>query len=206
MTEKEEKEEVAVSGERRDALKLMVGISIITCLGAFLNILRSLGVSQITFPEWPRVKIANIRELKVGEPIQFSYPLEETPAIVVKLGKPVEGGVGPDKDIVAYNIICQHLGCICRFYREDDPDNIYKGKNVIYCPCHGGWYDAENLGKVLSGPPLCALPMVKLELDEKTGDIYAVEMYPPAIFGKGPSPCHPDPRWDLIGGKLVGEG
>lgn len=201
---KEEGEKIVNEG-RRDVLKVIAAASVATCLASFLNVLRSFGTAQITFPEWPRVKIVNIKELKVGEPIKFNYPLEETPALLIKLGKPVPGGIGPDKDIVAYNVICQHLGCIVRFYREDDPKNIYKGKNVLYCPCHGGWYDADNLGKVLSGPPLCELPMVKLELDEETGDIYAVEMLPPVIFGKGPTPCHSDPRWDLLGGKLVGE-
>lgn len=191
--------------DRRYALKIMVAASIAICFASFLNILRAFQTAQISFPEWPRIKIANLKDLKIGEPIRFNYPLEETPAMIVKLGKKVPGGVGPDGDIVAYNIICQHLGCIVRFYKEDDPENIYKGKNVFYCPCHGGWFDAEDSGKVLSGPPLCNLPMVKLEVDEKTGDIYAIEMEPPAIFGKGPSPCHPDPRWDLIGGKLVEE-
>lgn len=199
-----EEKETAVDRGRRDALKVIVVASAATCFASFLNILRGLGIPQIAFPEWPRVKVANIRDLKVGEPVQFNYPLEETPAIIVKLGKRVEGGVGPDGDIVAYNIICQHLGCIVRFYSGDHPENIYKGKNVLYCPCHGGWYDADNLGKVLSGPPLCELPTVKLEVDE-AGDIYAVEMNPPAIFGKGPTPCHSDPRWDLVGGKLVSE-
>jgi len=44
---------------------------------------------------------------------------------------------------------------------------------------------------------------VKLEYDSSTGDIYAVEMGPPVIFGKGP-PGSTEVQRDLIGGKLVG--
>lgn len=42
----------------------------------------------------------------------------------------------------AFSAVCTHLGCLVQ-WRPLEKD--------IFCPCHGGRYDAE--GKVLGGPP-----------------------------------------------------
>jgi hypothetical protein len=61
---------------------------------------------------------------------------------------------------------------------------------------------------VIGGPPPRAVPRVLLEYDEATGDVYAVGMGPPTIFGHGP-PGTTDPesvlRYDLEGGEIVTE-
>ncbi|MGY0288813.1 MAG: arsenate reductase (azurin) small subunit [Candidatus Methanodesulfokora washburnensis] len=197
-------EEEVINESRRNFLKSMAFLSAVFAFSGILGIVRALGPIQMKIPEWPRIKVANIRDLKEKEPIIFNYPLESTPNILVKLGKRVTNGVGPDEDIVAYSQICQHLGCMVRFMPAGSSSE-FPDKNLFYCPCHAGFYDADDGAKILAGPPLYPLPPVKLEYDSSTGDIYAVGMGPPVIFGKGP-PGSTEVWRDLIGGKLVGGG
>ena len=71
--------------------------------------------TSTTSSPFPQLMIANVSDLVVSTPVSFNYPLEETPNILVKLGVKADGGVGPDGDIVAYSVVCQHLGCIYGF-------------------------------------------------------------------------------------------
>lgn len=59
---------------------------------------------------YPSQKLGNVKELKVDEPVDITYPDADSPGILLKLGKPVEGGVGPDGDIVAFSTLCPHKG------------------------------------------------------------------------------------------------
>ncbi len=62
---------------------------------------------------YPRKKIAKLSELKQDEPVEFEYPDEGgdyAASMLVKMGKEGGGGVGVDKDIVAYNMTCTHQG------------------------------------------------------------------------------------------------
>ncbi len=135
---------------------------------------------------FPRLMIANVSDLVVATPVSFNYPLEETPNILVKLGVKATGGVGPDGDIVAYSVICQHLGCVTAFLPAGTGpacDNTYKAPGPEgYCCCHGSIYDLANGAAILSGPTPRPLPQVVLSVDS-SGDIYAVGMGPPSIFG-----------------------
>lgn len=60
---------------------------------------------------YPAVKVASVAQVKTGQPITFNYPDASAPAILVKLGKPAIGGVGPGRDIVAFSGLCTHMGC-----------------------------------------------------------------------------------------------
>jgi arsenite oxidase small subunit len=53
------------------------------------------------------------RDLKVNEPMDIGYPDADSPGILLKLGTAVEGGAGPDGDIVAYSVLCPHKGWSC---------------------------------------------------------------------------------------------
>jgi arsenite oxidase small subunit len=135
---------------------------------------------------FPRLMVANISDLAVSKPVSFNYPLQETPNILVKLGVKAEGGVGPDGDIVAYSVICQHLGCVVAFIPTGtgpgcDPSYKAPGPEA-YCCCHGSVYDLVNGAAVLGGPSPRPMPQVTLSVDD-SGDIYAVGMGPPTIFG-----------------------
>ena len=64
---------------------------------------------------YPSNRLANVSELKVNEPLNVSYPDNDAPGVLLKLGKRVADGVGPDGDIVGfyYNLPAQGLStCI----------------------------------------------------------------------------------------------
>jgi arsenite oxidase small subunit len=153
---------------------------------------------------FPRLMIANVSDLVVSTPISFNYPLEETPNILVKLGVKATGGVGPGGDIVAYSVICQHLGCVTAFLPPGTGpacDASYKAAGPEgYCCCHGSIYDLVNGAAVTGGPAPRPLPQVVLSVDA-SGDIYAVGMTPPTIFGHDTGSN--DVLNDLQGGTLV---
>jgi len=135
---------------------------------------------------FPQLMIANVSDLVVSKPLSFNYPLQETPNILVKLGVKATGGVGPDGDIVAYSVVCQHLGCVVAFIPSGSGPGCnasYKAPGPeAYCCCHGSVYDLVNGAAVLGGPAPRPIPQVILSVDS-SGDIYAVGMTPPTIFG-----------------------
>ena len=159
---------------------------------------------------WPKIKVTNINSLKLLTPFTFNYPLTNTPNLLVKLGVKAKGGIGPDQDIVAFSDICQHLGCFYGFVPPKDSPPCNKSYKASlsegYCCCHGSQYDFVDGAKVIGGPAPRPVPQVQLELDQSTGDISAVSMSPPTIFGHGP-PGTTDPalvlKYDLQGGTVV---
>lgn len=154
---------------------------------------------------FPRVKVAQLSDLQVGQPITFNYPLDDEPNILVKLGVKAVGGIGADGDIVAFSSICQHLGCIYGFQSAGSSpacNTSYKADRPVgYCCCHGSVYDFTNAANVISGPSPRPQPQVKLEIDN-SGNIYAVGMGPPTIFGHQTGSN--DVSADLQGGNSVG--
>jgi arsenite oxidase small subunit len=146
-----------------------------------------------------------VSDLAGGKSVTFNYPLEETPNLLVKLGVKAQGGVGPDGDIVAFSQICQHLGCIYGFVAQGESpscDSSYTASGPVgYCCCHGTAYDLVNGAKVIAGPAPRPAPQVILEYDTTQGDIYAVGMLPPTIFGH--STGSDNVLDDLQGGTLV---
>ena len=153
---------------------------------------------------FPQVLVTNVSDLVVSQPVEFNYPLEETPNILVKLGVKAVGGVGPDGDIVAFSQVCQHLGCIYAFVAPNTSpscDNTYSSsKPSGYCCCHGSTYDLTAAGKVTGGPAPRPVPQVTLQVDS-SGNIYAIGMGPPTIFGHDTGSSNV--LDDLQGGTLV---
>ncbi|MDV3293303.1 MAG: Rieske 2Fe-2S domain-containing protein [Nitrososphaerales archaeon] len=203
---------------RRNFLKAAVVVGVFAALGAVSSVFRlleyvpppSVGATTQQLA-WPRVRVVNVKSLGVERPLRFNYPLVDTANIMVKLGVNAENGVGPGGDIVAYSAVCQHLGCFYSFVAPgSSPPCSSKEVQVPegYCCCHGGEYDFANGARVIAGPPPRPVPLVRLEYDQASGDIYAVGMGPPTIFGRGP-PGTTDPdlvlKHDLEGGELVTE-
>jgi arsenite oxidase small subunit len=197
---------------RRDFLKLVAaGGGAITLL-ALTSSLKAVTFipAATTQLSWPKVTVTNIKSLKLLTPITFNYPLTNTSNLLVKLGVKAEGGVGPDKDIVAFSDICQHLGCFYGFVPPSDSppcNKSYKASSSEgYCCCHGSQYDFAHGAKVIGGPAPRPVPQVQLEYDESTGNINALSMGPPTIYGHGP-PGTTDPalvlKYDLQGGTVV---
>jgi arsenite oxidase small subunit len=203
---------------RRDFLKAALAFSVVLVVAGVAAVTRSLWnpssqpptsleVSGGSTPpsSFPRVKVGNVSDLKVNQPISFNYPLDNEPNIMVRLGKKAQGGVGPDGDIVAFSQICQHLGCIYGFVAPGTSpscDATYNAPGPVgYCCCHGSVFDLVNLAKVMGGPSPRPQPQVILEFDGSTGDIYATGMTPPTIFGHNTGSS--DVMSDLQGGTPV---
>jgi arsenite oxidase small subunit len=113
---------------------------------------------------YPSNKLAKISELKPDEPKDITYPDADSPGVLLKLGHRVEGGVGPDGDIVAFSTLCPHKG-FPLFYATTDKS--------LSCPGHYSRFDVEKGGLQIFGHATQNLPQFRLVVDPK-GDIYAV--------------------------------
>ena len=193
---------------RRNFLRAVISFSTLLLIGGILAIIKSItnpAPSQIANPlTFPRIKVAQLADLQLNKPILFNYPLDNEPNILVKLGRQAEGGVGPEADIVAYSALCQHLGCVYSFQATGTSPQCnlaYSASSPVgYCCCHGSVFDFLNHANVLSGPSPRPQPQVILETDD-SGNIYAVGMTAPAIFGHNTGSS--DVSSDLQGGTPV---
>lgn len=123
--------------------------------------------------DYPSNRLGNIADLAVNEPMDIEYPDADSPGVMLKLGEAVEGGVGPDGDIVAYSVLCPHRGWFLNYNGDDRSFN---------CPGHYSRFDAEAGGQQIWGHATQNLPQFTLRVDDK-GDIYA-EGASDLIFGR----------------------
>ncbi len=126
---------------------------------------------------YPRKFITRLSELVVDEPFDFEYPDEGAYAesILIKLGREAGGGLGPDKDVVAFNYTCTHQGGPLQgTYQAAD-------KALGPCPLHLTTFDLTHHGIFISGQAYQSLPQVLMELEGD--DIYAVGMFG-LIYGR----------------------
>jgi len=114
---------------------------------------------------FPSITVTNLADLKEGVPINFDYPQVGQSNILVKMGEPVIGGVGPDEDIVAFSRICTHMGCTV-------PDYKHEYKVLGPCPCHYTTFDLIHGGVVSMGQATQNLPQVLLSVND-SGDVAA---------------------------------
>ena len=68
--------------------------------------------------EYPSNKLANVADLKPNEPLDVGYPDADAPGVLLKLGTRVEGGAGPDGDIVGFSTICPAQGLSAQLQRR----------------------------------------------------------------------------------------
>jgi arsenite oxidase small subunit len=196
-------------GSRRNFLKSALGVGLVLLVAGIGAVTKSLwtpSTSGSGTPGFPRYKVSNISALQVGAPVVFNYPLDDQPNVLVKTGQKAAGGMGPQGDIVAFSIVCQHLGCVVGYQAPGASpacNPSFKAPGPLgYCCCHGSMFDFTNGGKVIGGPSPRPLPQVVLQIDGTTGDIYAVGMGPPTIFGYNTGSS--DVSHDLQGGTPVG--
>ncbi len=113
------------------------------------------------FAAYPRKPIAKLSELRVDQPIEFQYPDGGPHSIsfLVKLGRPAGGGIGPDRDVVAFNSLCTHQGGLLR----GGYDATHKLAGP--CPIHLTTFDLARHGMVVAGHATTHLPQVVLETE-----------------------------------------
>jgi Rieske Fe-S protein len=100
----------------------------------------------------PIRRIADLRDLAIGQSLVFAYPEESDKCLLVRTG---------ENNFVAFGQECTHLACAV----VPEPE-----KKRFLCPCHNGSFDLET-GKPLAGPPRRPLPRILLEI--RDGALYA---------------------------------
>jgi arsenite oxidase small subunit len=137
----------------------------VVSLGALPGDVMAQGVRALR-ASYPRQRVASLSALKTGEPVPFTYPYPDVRNIVVRLGAEAGGGIGPARDIVAFNQQCPHMG--------GPMDGTYKPEYQVLgpCPIHLTTFDLTRHGMVVSGHSTQSLPQIVLEL--RGDDIFAV--------------------------------
>ena len=93
-------------------------------LAADANAATAVDTSRTVLP-YPRQAVGAAAKMTKGTPVNFNYPDASSPCVAVKLGTAVPGGVGPERDIVAYSTLCTHMGCPVAY---DSGTNTFKGQ------------------------------------------------------------------------------
>lgn len=112
---------------------------------------------------YPKLHVIQLAKLRPNRPVAFDYPLGAQPSVLLDMGHAVPSGVGPKKSIVAYSVLCQHMGC---------PVKYQPGVREFVCPCHQSRYDPERLASIVQGVAMQPLPRVLLQVTN--GGVWAV--------------------------------
>jgi len=129
----------------------------------------------IWIADYPRLRVAQLSELKRHTPIYFEYPDRESGCFLVQMEGAAGGGIGKTEDVVAFHATCPHMGGpLWGTYRPEDGA-------TGPCPSHLTSFDLRRHGMVIAGHATESLPQVVLELDD--GWIYATGMMG-LIFGR----------------------
>ncbi|QJR15592.1 twin-arginine translocation signal domain-containing protein [Usitatibacter palustris] len=190
--------------ERRDFVKLCAA----SAAGATLP--ETSQAKDLSARTYNRVKLLDER----GQPVRvdtlakgvgyvFEYPFASTPAFLIRLDKPVAGGVvlktesgddykwaggvGPDKSVVAYSAICAHkltypTKQVSFIGYRHTPSPVAGPGRVITCCSDRSVYDPSAGARVVSGPapqPLCT---ILLEHDAKADELYALGTFGGEMF------------------------
>ena len=129
-----------------------------------------IGLAQI---DYASTRIANVKDLKVNEPLDVAYPDKDSPGVLLKLGKAVDGGVGPDRDIIAFSTLCPHKGWLLTYNAGD---------KTLNCQGNFSRFDCEAGGQQVWGHATQNLPQFTLRVDG-SGNIFA-EGVSDLIFGR----------------------
>jgi arsenite oxidase small subunit len=111
---------------------------------------------QLARLRYPANRLASINDLKPNEPLQVAYPDADAPGVLLKLGKKVPGGVGPEGDIVGFTTICPHKGFPLAYNDSD---------KTLNCSGHYSRFDCENGGQEIWGHATQNLPQYQLRAD-----------------------------------------
>lgn len=136
---------------RRAFLKSAVGASITLGLATIPFSIKAMMDDGVE--DENKVEIVDLEDLPKGTSVNFNYPTEHEPAILVHT---------PRGELKAYNNKCTHLQCPVFYEKEND---------TLLCPCHKGYFNVDS-GHPEAGPPQRELPLIELEVHN--GTVYAV--------------------------------
>ncbi|WP_077624026.1 ubiquinol-cytochrome c reductase iron-sulfur subunit [Sediminibacillus massiliensis] len=105
--------------------------------------------------EYPHQKVVDIKDIAIGDSVEFHFPSEHDSAVLIRLDK---------NKFVAYQNACTHLRCPVYWVKEE--------KEMV-CPCHHGKFDVHT-GAPTAGPPRRPLPEIIVEV--QNGAVYAVRV------------------------------
>ncbi len=150
----------------RRAFVLSAGTAVtVMTLGGLSQVFGQGAALQVA--SYPRRRIGRLSQLKTDQPVPFTYPWNDfnSTNMLVKLGVPAGGGVGPDRDIVAFSTLCTHMG--------GPLGGQYRGQWKILgpCPLHLTTFDLTKHGMVAAGQATESLPQIVLEV--RGDDIWA---------------------------------
>ncbi|MBI3525349.1 MAG: arsenate reductase (azurin) small subunit [Betaproteobacteria bacterium] len=153
---------------RRGFLKISSGVAASAAAmgAATAQAAATADAGRTTLPYKPKA-LTKARGLKPNSPLSFTFPDEQSPCTLVKMGREVPGGVGPEGDIVAYSTLCTHMGC---------PVNYDQRTLTFRCGCHYSVFDAEMGGQMVCGQATENLPQITLKYNEKNDTVTAVSV------------------------------
>lgn len=102
--------------------------------------------------DFPKLRIAEDADIPVNGVVEFRYPTDHDPCLLIRLG---------DGRLVAYGQKCSHLACAV----IPQPEQAQ-----LTCPCHNGYFEMME-GRPVAGPPRRPLPRITLAVED--GGIYA---------------------------------
>lgn len=134
------------------------------------------GRLQAQVAKYPRKRIGKLSELEKDKPVSFRYPWDHENAVnyLLRLDEPAGGGIGVNRDVVAFNSLCTHQGASMA--------GTFDGAAGIAgpCPLHWTTFDLTRFGMVVSGHATLGLPQILLKAD---GDDIFAEGVQGLIFG-----------------------
>ncbi len=190
--------------ERRDFVKLCAASAACTTLPTAAD------AADLKARLYARAVLVNergdalrIEALKAGVNYVFDYPFASTPCFLLRLAKPAaggvelrtenggtyrwEGGVGPERTVVAYSAICAHkltypTRQVSFIGYRDAPSPVAGHGKVITCCSDRSVYDPAAGARVVAGPAPQPLATILLEHDAATDGLAAVGTFGGEMF------------------------
>jgi len=144
---------------RRQILTMGAVSGIAVSLGSTTN---SSAQAQAQAATMPKIEIARLEDLTLGTEINFYFPDEDSPAVLLVLAEQVQDGIGPEQNIVAFSSLCTHKGCHVDYYEEH---------KMLICPCHWSSFDPAKKGRIIIGQASSGLPQITLAIEN--GSVHA---------------------------------
>lgn len=121
---------------------------------------------ELVTSSYRRKIIGKVSELEPGVAVPFNYPTDDIENLLMMLGEEAGGGVGAQRNIVAFNTICPHMG---GYMGESE----FKSQHSVLGPCslHLSTFDLTKHGMIVSGHSTASLPQIVLQIE--SNDIIA---------------------------------